>query len=39
MMFAAYAGLQCTMSQDLAMHPYAGEIDYRANLQVCVIFI
>jgi hypothetical protein len=39
MVFVAYAGLQCTMSYDLAEHPFAEEIDLRANLQVCVVFV
>jgi hypothetical protein len=34
MIFAAQAGMQSLMAEDLFMHPYHGEIDYRANLQV-----
>ncbi|KAI9512579.1 hypothetical protein F5148DRAFT_1162633 [Russula earlei] len=34
MYFAAHAGLQSITSQDLSTHPYGGEIDYRAGLQV-----
>jgi len=34
MIFAAQAGMQSLQSQDLFMHPYRGEIHYRANLRV-----
>jgi hypothetical protein len=37
--FAANAGIQSITSQDLVGHPYAGEIEYRANIQSCVIFL
>jgi len=36
MIFAANAALQSLTTQDLDMHPYEGEINYRANLQVWV---
>ena len=38
MTFAAHAGLQSLTSQDIVDHPYRGEIDYRARLQMCVVF-
>lgn len=31
--FAAQAGIQTLMTQDLFEHPYAGEIGYRADIQ------